>query len=266
MAGLTLCDDLGTGRPLVLLHGWSVDASLFAAQRPLAGQGFRVITADLPGHGRDPRRGAGLTIADLGDALAASLADLALAGAVLVGWSMGATVALDHLARHGSGGIAGLVIVDMTAKVPNAPGWPLGLSNGQTLEETLAAADRMAAGWPRYAPRIAEAMFAPGIDLAGEPFRRAAAAVAASDGPTMAGLWRSLVRADHRDTLARLDRPVLALAGAESRLYRPAVAAWIAGTAPHGRMLSLAGAGHSPHAEAPAAFNAALADFAASLG
>ena len=71
MAGLTLRDDLGTGRPLVLLHGWSVDAGLFAAQHPLAGQGFRVITADLPGHGRDPRRGDGLTIADLGDALAA---------------------------------------------------------------------------------------------------------------------------------------------------------------------------------------------------
>lgn len=265
MTGLTLRDDLGTGRPLILLHGWSVDAGQFAAQRKLAGQDFRVITADLPGHGRDLRRG-GLTIADLGDTLAASLADPALAGAVLVGWSMGATVALDHVARHGSGGIAGLVIVDMTAKVPNAPDWRLGLSNGQTLEETLVAADRMAANWPRYAPRIAEAMFAPGIDLTGDTFRQAAATVAASDGPTMASLWRSLVRADHRETLARLDIPVLALAGSASRLYRPEVAGWIAETAPRGRMVSLAGAGHSPQAEAPEAFNAALADFAAGLG
>ena len=266
MAGLTLRTDLGAGRPLVLLHGWSVDAGLFAAQHDLAGAGFRVITADLPGHGRNPRRGATLTMADLADALAASLAEPALAGAVLVGWSMGATVALDHLARHGSRGIAGLVIVDMTAKVPNAADWRLGLANGQTLEETLAAADRMAARWPRYAPRIAEAMFAPGFDLGGATYRQAAATVAANYGPTMAGLWRSLVRADHRATLARLDIPVLAVTGAESRLYAPDVAHWIAGTTTRGRALTIAGAGHSPHIEAPAPFNAALADFAGGLG
>jgi pimeloyl-[acyl-carrier protein] methyl ester esterase len=257
--------DIGSGRPLVFLHGWSVDRSFFSGQHSLARQGFRVIAPDQPGHGANPAVGEALSIAGLADALQAYLSAAALDDAILVGWSMGATVALDHIARHGSAGIAGLVIVDMTPKVPNEPGWRLGLANGHNLDETLIAAERMAGDWPRYAPRIAEALFAPGIDPAGEACRRAATVIARCDGTAMAGLWRSLVSADHRDTIAALDKPVLAIAGAESRLYRPEVSLWIAENARRGRATGIAGAGHAPHAEAPVAFNAALADFARQL-
>ncbi|QCI64213.1 alpha/beta fold hydrolase [Phreatobacter stygius] len=262
MAGFTHVDDAGGGRPLVFLHGWSVNSGFFAAQQDLVTRGFRVITPDLPGHGRDRRSDPRLSIEDLSAALAAYLAAARLDDAVLIGWSMGATVAFDHIARRGPAGLAGLVVVDMTAKVANDAGWSLGLSNGQTLADTDAAADRMAANWPRYAPKIAEAMFAAGVDLTGETYRKAALAVAANDGPTMASLWRSLVAADHRATVTGLGIPVLAVAGAESRLYAPEVARWIAASAPCCQAISLAGAGHTPHLEQPQAFNAAIAAFA----
>ncbi|WP_439573363.1 alpha/beta fold hydrolase [Phreatobacter sp.] len=260
--GLT---DIGTGRPLVFLHGWSVDRSFFDGQRPLALEGFRVIAPDLPGHDGAPIGQEPATIAGLADATADLLARTGNEKVVLVGWSMGATVALDLIARHGAGRVAGLAIVDMTPKVPNAPDWSFGLANGQTLVEALAAAERMGTAWERYAPRIAEAMFAPDRPCGALLAARASEKIARRQGTIMAALWRSLVEADHRETVRTLPVPVLAIAGAESRLYRPEVARWIAAHAPAGRATVVQGAGHAPHVERPDAFNALVAGFARDL-
>ncbi len=257
--------DIGTGRPVVFLHGWSTNADFFAPQQALAGSALRVIVPDLPGHGRDRRAGERLAIADLSAALEALLALPDLAGAVLVGWSMGATVALDVLARRGAAGIAGLVMVDMTPKVANAADWRLGLRGGRGVAEMRRAAARMEANWPAYAERVAAALFAPRLPRDAPLYRRAAAAIADNDGITMASLWRDLVGADHRTTLVALGMPVLAIAGGESQLYARDVAAWIAASAPRGRSAIIEGAGHAPQLEAPEAFNAAIAAFARDL-
>lgn len=257
--------DIGAGRPIVFLHGWSARADFFAPQQALAGADIRFIAPDLPGHGRNQCPGVPLTIGNLADALAGMLATLDLAGAVLVGWSMGASVALDCLARHGAARAAGLVVVDMTAKVANDAQWTLGLRGGPTADDMMRAAVRMETHWTSYVERITPLMFAPSMRRDDPIYQRAAAAVAANDGATMAGLWRSLAAADHRETIRRLDLPVLAIGGAQSQLYGPEVARWIARHARNGRALSIAGAGHAPQLEAPDAFNAAVRAFVDAL-
>jgi pimeloyl-[acyl-carrier protein] methyl ester esterase len=259
----TALTDIGQGRPVVFLHGWSVDRSFFAGQYALADVGLRVVAPDQAGHRREAG-GHALSIADLADDLAALLPELG-ARVILVGWSMGATVALDHLARRGTAGIAGLVMVDMTPKIANDAEWRLGLADGQSLDEALSAAARMEADWPRYAPKIADALFAAGREPDPALVNHARAVIASNEPTVMAHLWRSLVEADHRQTLRQLPIPVLAVAGAQSRLYRPDVSAWIADNAPRGCAATIADAGHMPHAEQPAAFNAAIRAFAACL-
>lgn len=255
--------DIGEGRPVVFLHGWSVDRSFFAGQHRLADEGFRVIAPDQAGH-RTGEAPAPLAITDLSGDLGALL-DETGGRALVVGWSMGATVALDHLARRGSTGIAGLVMVDMTPKVANDAGWALGLADGQTLDQALAAAERMQDGWPRYAPKIADALFAAGREPDTALAAHARQVIAERDPAVMAHLWRSLVEADHRETIRALGIPVLAIAGGRSRLYRPDVSAWIAANARDGTAVTIADAGHMPHAEQPEAFNAALRAFAGRL-
>lgn len=257
--------DIGTGRPLVFLHGWSVDRSFFSDQAALAAEGFRVLVPDQPGHGERPIGHTPPTMAGLADALDGLLGEVGLAPAILVGWSMGATVALEHIAHRGTAGIAGLVIVDMTPKVANAPDWPYGIAGGQEIADALAAADRMEGNWPLYAPRIARAMFAADREASAALIRRSTERIATRDPAVMAALWRSLVLADHRSTIASLQVPVLAIASARSRLYSPAVAGWIAGAAPQGQTVIIEGAGHAPHIEEPAAFNAAVARFVGRL-
>jgi pimeloyl-ACP methyl ester carboxylesterase len=265
VAGFAHIVERGSGRPIVFLHGWSTNAGFFAPQAALAEAGLRVLAPDLPGHGHDRRDGAALAIADLAAPLAALLAQPELAGVVLVGWSMGATVALDHIARRGPERIAGLVMVDMTPKVANAADWQLGLRGGRSAAEMSRAATRMEANWPAYASRVTAALFAPGLAHDATLYRDAAAANAANDGVTMASLWRALVAADHRATLLALGIPVLAIAGAESQLYAREVAEWIAANAPRGRAAIIAGAGHAPQLEQPQAFNDAIAEFVQGL-
>ncbi|MDJ1160038.1 alpha/beta fold hydrolase [Chelatococcus sp. SYSU_G07232] len=254
--------DIGAGRPLVLLHGWSAHGGFFAAQHALASAGYRLLVPDLPGHGRDRRPGAALTIAGLAAGLDRFLAARDLSEVVLVGWSMGAIVAFDYLAARGTGRVAGLVVVDMTARIVNDEGWNLGLATGLGPAGAERAAVAMQRDWPRYARRIAPSFFAPGLGADHPLAVFAEMAVADNDPDTLAGLWRSLAAVDHRETVGRLDLPCLVVAGAESQLYRPAATAWLADTLPRGRLLALPGAGHTPHLEQPSAFNAALAAFA----
>lgn len=256
--------DIGTGRPLVLLHGWAVDRSFFGRQAPLAQQGYRLLAPDLPGHGERAATKTA-TMAALADDLDDMITAERLDGAVLVGWSMGAMLALELLARGPTRALAGLVIVDMSPRIANDANWRHGLAGGQDIDETRAATDRMHLHWSDYAGRIARSMFAEGSEDDPGLLADATARIAARDPALMAGYWRSLVDADHRATVAHLTVPVLAIAGGRSRLYRSGVATWIATTAPRGRAITLPDAGHAPHLEQPEAFNLTVGRFAAGL-
>ncbi len=43
--------EIGRGRPLVLLHGWCMSASVFSEVAALLASDFRLLIPDLPGHG-----------------------------------------------------------------------------------------------------------------------------------------------------------------------------------------------------------------------
>lgn len=92
---------------------------------------------------------------------------------------------------------------------------------------------------------------------------RAAAAqrIAARDPAVMVPFWADMLVRDHRETVARMDIPCLALHGAQSRIYDPATAQWLAQTAPQGSALVLPDVGHAPILEAPQACAAAISAF-----
>jgi pimeloyl-[acyl-carrier protein] methyl ester esterase len=265
LSGFARIRSIGEGKPLVFLHGWSANADFFEAQHTLARQGFRLILPDLPGHGPNATPNPRLTIPDLAAALAEYLAAEKLERPVLVGWSMGASVALDYLGRKDALPVGGLVILDMTPKVANTATWRCGLANGQGEAEMRAAAAEMEREWKAFAPRIGKALFARNRPADPDAVRQASEAFAANDPATMASLWRSLALLDCRATLSTLPCPVLAIMGAASRIYGPDLADWYRTQGPVVAVISVENAGHAPHIEQPEVVNAAIADFAARL-
>ncbi|HUR78276.1 MAG TPA: alpha/beta fold hydrolase, partial [Acidimicrobiales bacterium] len=97
--------------PVLLLHGWQASADLNFA--PLFGplsELHPVIAPDLRGHGRSLYPEEPFTIEDAADDAAALLADLGVARAVVLGYSLGTAVAQMMVARHRSL-VAGIVLM-----------------------------------------------------------------------------------------------------------------------------------------------------------
>jgi pimeloyl-ACP methyl ester carboxylesterase len=97
---------------LVLVHGWTCDSSSWDAQVPALSSRYRVITLDLPGHGRSSAPKDGKFTMDLfARAVEAVRAESGADKIVLVGHSMGAPV-IRQYARLFPEHVAGLIAVD----------------------------------------------------------------------------------------------------------------------------------------------------------
>lgn len=96
---------------IVLLHGWTLSADLnwFGGGYEVAGRHGRVIAPDLRGHGRGLRSGQPFTLEAAADDVADLVRQLDAAPAVLVGYSLGGSVALLCAERHPDV-VSGLVI------------------------------------------------------------------------------------------------------------------------------------------------------------
>jgi pimeloyl-ACP methyl ester carboxylesterase len=103
----------GSGKAtVVLVHGWTCDSSSWDAQVPVLAKRYRVITLDLPGHGRSGAPKDGKFSMDLfARAVEAVRAEAHADKIVLVGHSMGAPV-IRQYARLFPEHVVGLVAVD----------------------------------------------------------------------------------------------------------------------------------------------------------
>lgn len=103
----------GTGpATLVFVHGWTCDSSSWAAQVPAFARKYKVVTLDLPGHGRSGSPADGTFSIDLFARAVESVRQEAKADRiVLVGHSMGAPV-IRQYARRYPAHVAALVAVD----------------------------------------------------------------------------------------------------------------------------------------------------------
>ena len=96
---------------LVLVHGWSCDASIWKRQIDGLGDRLRVIAIDLPGHGESDKPKIAYTMELYARAIDAVLGDAGVDRAVLVGHSNG-TPAVRQFYRKFSEKTLGLIIVD----------------------------------------------------------------------------------------------------------------------------------------------------------
>ncbi|SFJ48887.1 Pimeloyl-ACP methyl ester carboxylesterase [Streptosporangium canum] len=99
--GLSLYfEEHGSGEPLVLLHGGFGSGEMFAPILPALAEGRRVILVDLQGHGRTADVDRPLRPELMADDIAALLKHLGLARADMMGYSLGADVALRVTVQH----------------------------------------------------------------------------------------------------------------------------------------------------------------------
>ena len=93
-------DRVGSGEPLLLLHGIGTTRADFGAIVPRLAEHYDVLAMDLPGHGESPALERRHTVAALAQAVAADLEARGLDRVHVLGNSLGGRIALE-LARRG---------------------------------------------------------------------------------------------------------------------------------------------------------------------
>jgi pimeloyl-ACP methyl ester carboxylesterase len=96
-------EDYGSGKPVVLIHGWPLSSSSWEKQiPPLLEAGYRVIAYDRRGFGHSSKPASGYNYDTLAEDLNKIMTKLNLRDAALVGFSMGGGEVARYLSKYGS--------------------------------------------------------------------------------------------------------------------------------------------------------------------
>jgi pimeloyl-ACP methyl ester carboxylesterase len=93
-------ETLGTGRPLILLHGGLGSGEMFGATLPALAEHHQVIAVDLQGHGRTADIDRSIDIRLMADDIAALIDHLGLEKPDVVGYSLGGGVAFFTAVKY----------------------------------------------------------------------------------------------------------------------------------------------------------------------
>lgn len=240
-------------RDVVVLHGWGANSGVFRELVQALKPHFRLHVLNLPGYGNsatcDPYTLAGLS---------AAIAARAPQRCSVIGWSLGAQVALTW-AQQQPDQIEQLALIAATPCFAQRGDWPHGVERDRMrgFVESLTR-DRTGA-LLRFT-----SLQALGDASAKSVAQRLRAALLAGPVPATDVLVRGLEllrTTDLRDELGTIAHPALVLHGDGDTVTPPAAGAWLAQALPHARFQLLPGAGHAPFVSAPQAVAALITAF-----
>jgi pimeloyl-ACP methyl ester carboxylesterase len=250
------------GPPIVLLHGFGASLHWWDRMVPRLARRHRVIRIDLLGFGGSEKPKSGYSMEDQGRLVALALGRLQVQGAVVVGHSMGFSVA-TALAAESSELVDRLVDIDAgpDPSFGSLPFWA-----------KLASAPVIGQALRRVSPDFAiedgyQSAFAPGYDLGDFSDQivddyRAMTYTSYDRSDAEADDYQEEVPLDQRVRTAAV--PLLVIFGEHDQLYDdPDAAAQAYGDVPGARITIIPGAGHSPNVEQPAETSHLVLDFAA---
>jgi pimeloyl-ACP methyl ester carboxylesterase len=223
---------LGSGSPLVLLHGYGVSGHVWEHSLPYLSQQRQVFVVDLPGHGHS-KLTRPWCLREVAPLLVRWLRQMQLPPVALMGHSMGGAIAI-HMSAYAPEIVERLVLV-------NAAGLPL--------ETKL----------PVLAIRSARSMLQPGggrypRSLVWDILRR----------PRLRLLWQAaqeMMSSDFRAELAKITVPTLIIWGERDILLPISLGEALSAALPHAAFVRLPDCGHRPPLAQPRLFSRLVLEF-----
>jgi len=243
------------GSPIVLVHCYTCSMKWWEGLAPLLERDHRVIRVDLLGHGGSDKPKAGYGIDEQANAVTEALAKLGVAGATVVGHSLGGSV-VTAIAQRSPQLATRVVVIDQSpddgfedeSLTQRIGYWPV---FGQAEERLVQLAPKSLVR-DQY-----EDVFAPGYSIA--------SGFANPDQPV--DDLRAMTYTAFKDTydaerdfvdgapldqrLAETQLPVMVIFGADDQIYDPEAAIDRYRQVPGSQTHLIPGAGHSPNVEKP---------------
>jgi 3-oxoadipate enol-lactonase len=250
--------DAGMGHPIVLIHGYPFNRSLWNEQVAALSSSYRVITPDLRGFGETDFSEGPATMNRMADDVALLMDHLEISQAVIGGLSMGGYVALAFYKQFPSR-VRALVLADTRAQADTEEGKQTRAEQAEkALSEGMAGiADGMlpklltpetVSKRPEVVKRVRDMM------LKTKPEGAAAALLGMAD------------REDQTSLLSTITSPTLILVGAEDAITPVADSEKMHNAIAGSRLVVLENAGHVSNVERSGEFNENLIDFLRNAG
>ena len=250
-------DDRGAGDPIVLLHAFPTDRTLWAdVAAELASSECRIITPDLRGFGGSPLGTDAPDLDRVADDVIALLDRLQLPQAVIGGLSLGGYVTLNVLRRHPER-ISALLLVDTKAAADDAAAQTRREQMAQTVERTKSTTDYID-GWTTTLIGNTSRLWRPAVTERVREWGRT------TSPATVAWYQRAMAaRPASFDALETCAVPALVVVGTQDEITPLADAEAMRVATPAAVLAVIAASGHLSALEAPEAVTAAVRDFLA---
>jgi len=250
-------DDQGTGLPLVFLHAFPLNRSMWEPQIAVLSQQFRTIAIDLRGHGESDAPLWNFSLEHYADDVRALLDHLAISQAVLVGLSMGGYISLAFSRKYGNR-LKGLILADTRAQADSPEGRTGRFHLAQTAvgHGSDAVADIML---PKLLGATSLQTNQKLVDYVRKTIRGTSVSGIVTDLMAMAD------RPDSVHQLGTITAPSLIVLGREDNTTPLADAQLMAERIPSARLAVIPAAGHLSNLEQPDVFNDVVTGFVGGL-
>jgi 3-oxoadipate enol-lactonase len=250
-------DDIGSGFPVVFLHGFPLNRTMWEPQvTALVGE-FRCITIDMRGFGGSGKGTPPYSVDRYADDVVGVLDTLGIERAVIAGLSMGGYVAFALWRRHRDR-VRALVLADTRAVA-------------DTIEVVERRRELIEAAEERGATAVANMQIAGLVgrttrDKRPDIYDAMHRMIAQASVSGIIGATEALIaRPDSTPTLSTIDVPTLIIVGEEDVITPLKDARRMQAAIAGSHLEVLKGAGHLSNVERPAAFNTVMTEFLGTL-
>ena len=259
-------DSLGSGTPLVLIHGWGMHGGMWGEIPKRLAEHFRVLAVDLPGHGYSkadkgegerkkgqcpvlpfPLPSSTFPLDSIVDQLSAQFAQ----PLTVCGWSLGGQIALRWAMRYPQQ-VNRLVLVASTPCFIRHPEWECAMAKEALTEFADALQQDYALTLRRFL-----ALQVRGSERERELLAALRSALSGRGEPNLDSLRSGLEilrGCDLRNELHDIRQPALVVAGERDTLTPPQASHYLAEKMPNARLATIKGAAHAPFLSHPDEF------------
>ena len=245
--------------PIVMIHGWGLDSSVWRYLRAKLGDRYRVLAPDLPGLGKSKGPSDGVyTLERFADVLASVLQLTGGRPAVVMGHSIGGMTIQTFARRFPEAlgpQVAGIVLVNTTYTNPvrttavswlvRALRWPI-IEPGCRLQIWLSPLAQLM-NWLGYlngTNHLVTRISSYGSDVTREQVEHATRLTSFNSVKVQAKGMLAMMRWDASEVAAKVPVPMLVVGGKIDILTKLEANQKIAGDAPQGRLAPIPNAGH----------------------